>query len=234
MSREDHLPPVSVDAFAFGRHRLLGGAPVPWPDVAELAAFHRTLSELLDGTTVTLPLGDLYAAWWDAAPAELVGPDAIARPGGALRAMLAAPQPRAALAPVIDAVAARGPVVLELPAPGAWAAWADQRAGAPAPQDDPLAGRRAAPVVANFLRAFGDSPVTGVLIEGAGAEELAPLAKVADHYRWQLRTPATLDDAFWHGDPPAGDGPWHLRIPAPAEPASILDRLGALRAEVVR
>lgn len=126
---EEDPPRLWVEASAFGRTRLYGGAELPWDDAAELPAFHRRLEELLEPAVVTVPPADLYATWWDAAPGDLSAAPGRDRPGAALKAMLTAPGPVEALKGHLSAIGDRRPVTLEIPAPSAWATWAAQRAG---------------------------------------------------------------------------------------------------------
>lgn len=240
--RYDDLPRIWVEASAFGRARLLGGGSIPWRDTAKLSAFHRRLEELLAPDVLLVPLTALYAGWWDAAPEELRGEPGRDRPGAALKALLDAPAPIAALRAFLSAIGDRRPVALELPAPSAWAFWTAQRAGRPEGASAAPAGRAAA-YVASFLRSLGDAPIGQILVGGAGGvdpAELEPILKVAEHYRWQLAvhgragaahvglTPLT--DAFWRdGVVPADASPFHLRVPGDAEPDLVLDRLAVLR-----
>lgn len=235
-------PRLFAEASAFGRTRLRGGAPLPWDEAAELPAFHRRLQELLEPAVLTVPLADLYATWWDTAPGDLSAAPGRDRPGAALKAMLAAPAPVAALEGHLRAIGDRRPVALELPAPGAWAAWAAQRAGH-APGEPAQVAARAAAYVAGFLRSLGDCPIGHVLVgdaDGVDPAELEPLVKVAEHYRWRLGVhgdpgPAhvgvtSVTDGLWRdGGSPAGTPPFHLRVPGDAEPDLVLDRLAVLR-----
>lgn len=236
-------PRLWVEAFGFGRRRLRGDEAVPWHDPAALPAFHHRLEEMLRPDVLSLPVGDFFAAWSQTAPAA----PGRKRPGAALKAMLSADGPRDALVELLAAVGDRRPAGIEIPAPSAWAVWAEEQAGEGAIDPSEVRGR-AASYVANFLRSLGDANIGHVLVggpEGVDPAELEPLVRVAEHYRWLLGTHGgggaahfavtTVPDTFWHDDgSPAGDPPFHLRVPADAEPDLVLDRLAVLREGALR
>lgn len=200
-----------VDGSEFGRERLLGGAAVPWAEPAAAAAYLLRLDELLDTGLVALPLADWLDAWPAPAPER-------PRPAAALKAALAADAPLEALTAIIDAVGDRRPVGLEIPSPAAWAA----RVGTDEPTDE--VGERAATYVASFLRRLGERPVSALLVgdeAGVPVEVLAPIVRVAEHYRWLVGV---------HGDAgPAHFTVTHVRIPADAAPELVLEQMSALR-----
>lgn len=240
-------PRLLVEAFAFGRTRLCSGGPAPWRDVAELAAFHRTLDELVDPDALVVPADDCYATWHTGTAAAVAPASRTRRPGAALKELLAADEPRAALAAVIAAVAGRGAAVaLGVPAPGLWAQRAAVQAGEPAAGEVEGLGARAAVYVAAFLRSLGGCDISYVLVgdgRPVAAEELEPLVNVADHYRWRVGVcgapgPAhfamsAIAEDFWAGAGAAGEEPpLYARVPAAAAPDLVLDRLSTLKEHI--
>lgn len=180
--------------------RLLANGRTPWHDVAEYVAYRRKAQGLLRPDFVVLPLARFAAARVAADAALKDAMSAKKRAVVPARTLLADEGWRAHLAELLKAMrAAFGstPLVLALPSPRALVGEAYRLAfGADA--DVEVGGDEAdacAVYLADFLSAFGDSGVDGVLLEEvagaepASTEEIAwyqPVLNVASHYRWDL------------------------------------------------
>lgn len=180
--------------------RLLANGRTPWGDVAEYVAYRRKAHGLLRPDFVVLPLGR-FADAHVAADAALR--DAMAAKKRAVvpaRTLLADEAWRAHLTELLKAMRAAfgsAPLVLALPSPRALVAQAYRLAFGPDAQVE-VGGDEAdacAVYVADFLSAFGESGVDGVLLEEAegaepaASEEIAwyqPVLNLAAHYRWDL------------------------------------------------
>lgn len=252
---------VWVDHFAYTRTRLLGGAPVPWHDVPACVAYFGQCERLLGSDACLLPLDDFYAVRFahDAPLREAM--QAKRRSGQALRAMLGFEPARAAVASLAAALAAQSsaPLVLMLPVAGEWLRWAHRTAHGEDCEVDAEDVERGAMYVADFVRCFADTAVSGVLLVAGGANGLPqdahrPLVNAAAHYRWSvgvLDTDGTAGNGgldFRIAPPGSGDalgtlldgpsegaaprGEWvYLRLAADATPERVLEAVAALRAE---
>jgi hypothetical protein len=161
---------------------------------------------------------------------------ARARPGYALRTLLADEQARAAAAEAVRALAATAgvPLILTLPAPGRWLGSAAEQAGSDAgPVDADRAGT-AAMYVADMLRTFGGLGVDGLLLDEGPVqasdlvhpEAYRPVLNVADHYEWPSLILASAAAAWPHGSVP-GITLW-LGEAAPAESKGPSGRWGVV------
>jgi hypothetical protein len=204
---------IWFDAAGYGRARLLAGGQVPWPSPADLTSFFGKLGDMFRSDAVLVDVGDVFAqraAGDDRLRAAMA---ARARPGYALRTLLADEQARAAAAEAVRAVAATAggvPLILTLPAPGRWLGSAAEQAGSDAgPVDADRAGT-AAMYVADMLRTFGGLGVDGLLLDEGPAlasdlvhpEAYRPVLNVADHYEWPSLILASEAAAWPHGSVP--------------------------------
>jgi hypothetical protein len=192
---------VWLDHFAY-TGRLLAGGKIPWLDAAALAAYYLQAQSLLRSGVAMLPFEGFFDAWLSAQPQLLAEMASRRRVGFALKTLLAADRPRALLAETVHAVRhglTTTPLVIAIPSPRRWLAWAHARANGV--RDVTKVDTRgddvesAAMYVADFLRTFGESRVDGLLLEEApgrgpaSAEEVGwyqPVINVARHYRWDV------------------------------------------------
>lgn len=179
--------------------RLLAGGKIPWLQVSDYVAWQRKAQGLLKSDVVAVPLAPLVATWVEAHTELREAMAAKRRATFPLKNLLADAELRAHLVELLAALRAgsgRLPLVLCLPSPRAWVRAAHAQAHG-ADEGLEVGGDEvdsAAVLVADFLRAFGESSVTALLLEErAGDEpdraELAwyqPIVNIAAHYRWDL------------------------------------------------
>jgi len=126
----------------------------------------------------------------------------------ALKAMLEAYAPRELLAEVITALAnnysSSAPLVMVMPSPRALLVKAHQAANGETAEPDEMSVDTAAMYVADFLRYFSETELSGVLLVEdlelmpASGAELAwyqPVYNVAKHYRWSVGSYLPTADA---------------------------------------
>lgn len=185
---------VWIDYAAYAG-RLLGNGAAPWADVAELVSWYRKAQGLLGSDVVTLPVARIAQAWLAANPGLQQALTEKKRATAPLKALLADESLRGHLHETIaglhDSFAAT-PLVLACPAPGAFVraahAWAHGETGIEIGEDEIDDG---AVYLADFLRAFGDTAISALLLEedavpaaGVLDEFYRPLFNLATHYRW--------------------------------------------------
>jgi hypothetical protein len=189
---------LDFDAYA---ERLIG--PWPWLDQAAFAAAYGKAHGLLRPDVVALDAGKVLAVVLAARPALKAEMTAKRRAGYPLKVLLADKGVREAVAQLLvplRASHANAPLMLVLPAPRRWlaeayaAAHGHALAHEVADDGDNIDG--AAVYIADFLRAFANSGIDGVLlheVDAAGpadAEQLEwwfqPVINVCKHYRWEL------------------------------------------------
>jgi hypothetical protein len=201
------------DAAAYGRAKLLAGAAVPWDSPAELAAFVAKLQGMFRSDAIVADGGEVFAQR-SAGDARLrAAMAARARPGYALRTLLADERARAAAAEAVRALAATAggvPLVLAVPAPGRWLAAAAEQAGSDPGLVDADRAETAAMYVADMLRTFGSLGVSGLLLDEGPAhgdglvhpDAYRSVLNVADHYGWPVLIRADAAAAWPHGNVP--------------------------------
>jgi hypothetical protein len=179
--------------------RLLANGAVPWLDVDAASGWVRKAQSLLKSDVVVLPLGEVVASWLEANPELARAMGAKRRAVFPLRTLLADEALRAhlvELARVLRSSFSRLPLVLMLPSPRLWLAQAYAQAlpGETA-EIDADAVDSAAAYLADFLRAFAECGVDGLLLEESAESEpkaaeeqqlYQPVFNVAAHYRWDV------------------------------------------------
>jgi hypothetical protein len=204
---------IWFDAADYGRAKLLAGGAVPWDSPAELSAFVAKLQGMFRSDAILADVADVFAqrAARDANLRAAMA--ARARPGYALRTLLADEQARGVAAEAVVALAATAggvPLVLTVPAPGRWLGAAAEQAGAdPGPIDADRA-ETASMYVADMLRTFGGLGVDGLLLDEGSAprgglihpEASRSVLNVADHYEWPVLIRADAAGAWPHGSVP--------------------------------
>ncbi len=208
-------PLLWLDHFAYSG-RLLAAGDIPWLDAAAFLAYYRKAQSLLRSGVAMLPLEGFFDAWLTAHPSLATDMAGKRRVGFALKTLLAAEGPRAVLSEIVKAVrdgSASTPVVVAIPSPRRWLAWAQARANDQVDFDQAgVTGddvESAAVYVADFLRTFAESHVDGLLLDETPscgvrpAEDRSryrPVINVAKHYRWDVAIKSDSGSG-------AGDGP---------------------------
>jgi hypothetical protein len=183
----------------YAKHLLAGDDGNPWANAGAFLAFFSQAQGLLRPSVAILDVRDLYLTWLKtdgAARTELSGKR---RPMAAMKYLFEAEKPRALLREIITAVAFQlkdsTPLVLSLPSPRHWF-WlaASQSTGADidVSSDD---AENAAVYLADFVRAFSDLPISGILLEERAEITITeqdaftcykPVFNVSKHYRWPV------------------------------------------------
>jgi len=200
-------PPLWIDAWSYGQQLLNKGNPPPWDDVGAFVSYHRQLQGLVQSDILVVEVESFYENWLRNNTALLVNMGEKRRLGYALRVMLADSTARNQLQEIIRAVCdsnTNTPVVLALPSPKCWMGSAHCRArnidSAQVSWDD---AESASMYVADFLRCFSDSELSGVLLRDpdntgpASAGDIAryqPVINVAQHYHWQVILDGCVDN----------------------------------------
>jgi hypothetical protein len=163
---------------------LLGGGAIDWSSPTAVSGLINKAQSLLPSDLVILPVDRMALA--------LANPAILAvKPRGAqpLRAMLANDDIRASLVETVSMISVPA-LALGLGAPGKLAVLTSTKAGVPQPEVDEDLVDDAAVYIANFLRVFASSNLTGVIIADDGVEQfrplLAPIEKVAAAYGWRF------------------------------------------------
>lgn len=195
--------------------RLLANGAGPWLDADAAGAWMRKAQSLLKSDVVVLPVATVTEQWLQAQPELATAMAARRRAVFPLKTLLADAPLRAQLvelARVLRALFDKLPLVLAVPSPRRWVALSYAQAfGGETPEIDADAVDGAAAYVADFLRAFADCGIDGLLLREdaasapASADDLAlyqAVFNVAAHYRWDagLQLPPGSPGA-------AGDGP---------------------------
>jgi hypothetical protein len=203
---KDHLAAVSsrrtplwVDAWKYGETLLNKGEEAPWDDLGQLVSLAGKLQNLVASDVLMVEVQCCYDYWTKRHPELLSAMAEKRRLGYALRTLLADQACRAQLHECIDALGNTHsglPVVLAMSSPRHWMA----RAYCQAREIESVEvswedAESASMYMADFLRAFADCELSGVLLRespGGGptnAAELAryqPLINVARHYQWAV------------------------------------------------
>ncbi|MDD8024692.1 MAG: hypothetical protein PHX82_16490 [Paracoccaceae bacterium] len=253
---------VWLRSSGYARRLLLGADGDPWAEgAAKYLSFFSQARGLLRADVALVDLGDMFRSWIARHPALAAEMASKKRATYPLRRMLEDEGPRRLLDEVAEAVGAnlqgQIPMVLAMPAPGAWLAQAQQMAGR-APEVDADAIEDAAMYMADFLRCVSGRAVGGLLLEEGAtpgpADRYTPVLNAAKHYRWAVvgrdvaPEGAGLFDAvigtdpgaqgrdvsaalFGAGDLPAlGAGQFYFaEIPVGHPPEAVLDALARLR-----
>lgn len=194
--RDDSVPALWIDFFAYAQRVLLGGAEVPWLRPPELARFYGDAHSLLGPSVACLPLRALFDAWLDSEPRAVAAMRAGRRTGYALKQLLSEDEPRKLGVEILRALRASlpaaVPLVVSLPAPDRWVASAHARANGAEPAEISADDTECASMyVADWLRSLAGSAVDGLLLEDDREVVLPiamsqPIVNVARHYRWYV------------------------------------------------
>lgn len=185
---------VWLESSGYARRLLLGEDGDPWAEgAAKYLSFFTQARGLLRSDVAVVNVSDLFRSWLARHPELATEMGSKRRATYPLRRMLEEEGPRALLDEVAEAVGAhlqgQVPLVLSMPAPGAWLAEAQQVAGRE-PSVDADTTEDAAMYIADFMRCVAQRPVGGILIEEeetpGPADRYAPLLNAARHYRWSV------------------------------------------------
>lgn len=254
---------VWLESSGYAR-RLLLGAGDPWAEgAAKYLSWFTQARGLLRGDVAVVNVGEMFRSWLPRHPELVADMASKKRATWPLRRMLEEEGPRRLLDEVTEAVGAhlqgQVPLVLALPAPGAWLAEAQQVAGR-VPEIDADAVEDAAMYMADFLRCVAGRPVGGLLIEEAAlpgpADRYTPVLNAARHYRWGVAGRGTdpahaalfdavigeaetaqgrdVTAALFTGAPVPAPGPaqfLYAAIPVDHAPEAVLDALARMRSE---
>jgi hypothetical protein len=195
--------------------RLLANDAAPWLDADAAGAWLRKAQSLLKSDVAVLPVAEVAEQWLRAHPELAAAMAAKSRAVFPLKTLLADVSLRAhlvELAKVLRALFDKLPLVLAVPSPRRWLtlSYAQAFAGE-AVEIDADTVDSAAAYAADFLRAFADRGIDGLLLcedtasAPTSAEDLSlyqAVFNVAAHYRWDagLQLPPGSLGA-------AGDGP---------------------------
>lgn len=196
---------------------LLANGSVPWLDTDALIGWMRKAQSLLKSDVVALPLGVVAVRWLEQHAELKAAMGAKRRAVYPLKTLLADEALRAYLGGLVGALRAsfpRQPLFLLLPSPRLWLAQAAAQAlpGEGIEIDDDAVDSAAA-YIADFLRAFAECGIDGLLLQESAASEPAsdeqaqlyqPVFNVASHYRWELG--AQLPVAAHQASPGDGGG----------------------------
>jgi hypothetical protein len=217
---------IWFDAAGYGRDKLLAGRAVPWSSPADLTAFVGKLQGMFRSDVIAVDLAEVFAQRAAGDNQLRAAMTARARPGYALRTLLADERARGTAAEAVRALAATAgsvPLVLLVPAPGRWLGMAAELAGSEPGPADPDRAETAAMYVADMLRTFGGLGVDGLVVDegptpASGlipAEASRSVLNVADHYQWAALVRTEGAPAWPHGPVP-GVAAWIGSDPPPA------------------
>lgn len=198
--------PVLIDAADYATTVIRQGVPIPWTDTAALAAHFGQVRGLLDPDAQWIDIRRMLEAHCAERPERVTAMAARSRTGYPLRTVLGDDTLASAIIESLGTVAATSgrPLVLHLPSPACWLAWAHRLAGNPLDGVDADRADSASMYVAEWLGRLGNLPLALLLfdarpMEPVAAEQLSSytaLANVAAHFDWSL--------AMWQSDGIAG------------------------------
>lgn len=179
--------------------KLLTKGENPWTTPANYMSFYGQAHGLVKADVAVLDVWDLYQHWIQEDKDALESMVTKRRVTVPLKKMLAAFAPRELLAEVITAVSnnynGSVPIVLVIPSPRALLVKAYQAANDGDIDIDEQSVDTAAMYLADYLRYFSDTDLSGVLLKEdeslmpLNSEELSwyqPVFNVTKHYRWAV------------------------------------------------
>lgn len=209
-------PLIWLDYWSYTSRLLLGGAPIPWFESAELDSFVRRSDALVGGDVLPVPGGDFLRTYLTSRPNLAAEMAAKRRTTYPLKTLLRDGEMRALLCRAVERVqssVSEKPAVLCLPSPRELVAWAYESAHGRAAEeitaDHADAG---AMYVADLLDALAGTGLSGILLEEGSGSAPSPdldhgeanrsLLNVAKHLRWAagLSLPNPSGDAQNIGD----------------------------------
>ena len=192
-------PRLWINFTGYTKKLLLGADENPWSTPAAYMSYYGQAHGLVKAEVVVLDVWDLFQHWMQEDPEAIPSMAGKRRVTVALRTMLEAYGPRELLAEMITALGnnygASTPMVLVMPSPRSLLVKAHQAANGEVAEPDEMNVDTASMYVADFLRYFSETDLSGVLLMEdpdllpENGEELSwyqPIYNVAKHYRWNV------------------------------------------------
>lgn len=192
-------PRLWINFTDYTKKLLLGADENPWSNPAAYMSFYGQAHGLVKSQVAVLDVWDLFQHWMKEDPEAIPSMAGKRRVTVALKAMLEAYGPRELLAEVITAFSnnygASTPLALVIPSPRSLLVKAHQAANGEVAEPDEMNIDTASMYMADFLRYFSETDLSGVLLvedpelPPASGEELSwyqPIYNVAKHYRWSV------------------------------------------------
>tara|TARA_R110001592_G_scaffold363341_1_gene684423 strand:- start:44309 stop:45163 length:855 start_codon:yes stop_codon:yes gene_type:complete len=192
-------PRLWVNFNEYTKKLLLGDGENPWTSPAAYMSFYGQAHGLVKADVVVLDVWDLFQHWMEEDDKAIPSMAEKGRLTYALKVMLEAFAPRELLAEVITAVSNnyRGstPIVLVVPSPRSLLVKAHKAATGNNAEPEEMAIDTAGMYLADFLRYFSETELSGVLLVEdeelmpASTEELSwyqPVFNITKHYRWSV------------------------------------------------
>ncbi|MGB3480616.1 MAG: hypothetical protein WBB07_00180 [Mycobacterium sp.] len=246
--------PLLIDDAEYSTTVIRQGAPIPWADTTSVVGHFGQVRGLLDPDALWVDARRLHAAHHSLRPDLVTAMGARTRTGYPLRTLLGDDDLLGATVETLTTLAttSRRELVLAVPSPAQWLAWAHDVAGNPLDGVDADRADSASMYIAEWLGRLGAVPVALVLMDARGQaaetaellESYTAIANVASHFGWSLALRnntgietapgdpqiGVIGDDYWTGeaDVPAADV-LVTTIPGTAAPEQVLDRLAALR-----
>lgn len=208
LSSGDESPRLWVNFNDYTKKLLLGESENPWDTPASYMAFYGQAHGLVKADVVVLDVWDLFQHWMEDDEKAIPAMAEKKRVPYALKTMLEAFAPRELLAEVITAVSNNygdeTPIVLVVPSPRSLLVRAHKAATGNDAEPEEMVVDTAAMYLADFLRYFSETNLSGVLLVEdealmpASSEELSwyqPVYNVAKHYRWSVGVRLPFSDA---------------------------------------
>jgi hypothetical protein len=210
LSSGEGSPRLWVNFNEYAKMLLLGDDGNPWVTPASYLAYYTQAHSLVKADVVVLDVWDLFHHWMEDDVSAVSSMAEKTRATFASKTLLEAYAPRALLAEVLTAIdnnyGNSAPIVLVIPSPRALLVKAHKRATGNNLQPDEIAVDTTAMYMADFLRYFSETNLSGILLVEdqnfmpSSTEEISwyqPVLNVAKHYRWAvgLQLPF-LDDGF--------------------------------------
>ena len=210
LSSGGESPRLWVNFNDYTKKLLLGEGENPWNTPASYMSFYGQAHGLVKADVVVLDVWDMFQHWMEDDEKALPSMAEKKRVTYALKTMLEAYAPRELLAEVITAVSNNygggTPIVLVVPSPRALLAKAHKAATDQDAEPDEISVDTASMYLADFLRYFSETDLSGVLLVEdenlmpASTEEVSwyqPVINVTKHYRWAVGVQLPFaDDGF--------------------------------------
>ncbi|MGV9713965.1 hypothetical protein ACWDTI_25275 [Gordonia sp. NPDC003424] len=249
--------PLLIEDTDYSAAVIRQGAPIPWTDLAALAGHYGQVQSLLGSDAAWVDVQRWQQAHLDAQPAVIGDMGARSRTGYPLRTLLGhqglLDTFRKTLTTIADAT--RRGIVLHIPSPAAWVAWAHEVAGNQLDDVDFDAADSASMYVAEWLGQLGPLPIEIVVLDTRPAPpecaevlgDYTSVLNVVEHLGWSVamrgddRIDTTedvhavvVDSEFWTEDIETEDIETDLgavaftTIPPASSPEAVLDKLRRL------
>ena len=199
LSSGEGSPRLWVNFNEYAKTLLLGNDSNPWITPAAYLAYYTQAHSLVKADVVVLDVWDLFHHWMEEDASAVSSMAEKTRATFASKTLLEAYAPRELLAEVLTAVdnnyGNSVPITLVIPSPRALLVRAHKRATGSNLQPDEMAVDTTSMYMADFLRYFSETNLSGILlVEDQGlmplsTEEVSwyqPVLNVAKHYRWSV------------------------------------------------